>query len=204
MTDVFDAKIMCKRCGIEMKKCVIDKNNVQVRAVKCAKCGDKIIHPADLNCLNHFNDIKDKKFDVKLRMVGNSHTISIPKEIVDFMNEQQSMMQERHKRMRREMDEMVRLAFEDFGRLRIDFFDEIDDENVEEMNRMRKKSRIVGAKEVRVVKNGKNVLHAKQTFDSAHPERSQMNVVRNDDNEEDENDREYEDGEEQEEEYEED
>ena len=60
--------------------------------------------------MEHFNGIKDKKFNVKLRMVGNSHAISIPKEIVEFMYQQE-----------RAMDNMVRLCFEDMHRLSLRF-----------------------------------------------------------------------------------
>ena len=128
MTDIFDAKILCKKCGIEMKQKILEKDGLQLRAVQCDRCKDRIIHPADLNCLNHFNDIKDKKFDVKLRMVGNSHAISIPKEIVDLINEQHNLMSESHKRIKSEMDEMVRLAFEDFGKLSLTFWGEEDED----------------------------------------------------------------------------
>lgn len=183
MTDIFDTKILCKKCGIEMKRGVVEKNGAQLRAVVCPKCGDKIIHPADLNCLNHFNDLKDKKFNVKLRMVGNSHAISIPKEIVDFMNEQHRMMHENQKRMSQEMDEMVNLVFEDFGRLRLDFFGDDEDEDMDEMGGMKSKSRVIGAKEFRVMKDGKNLLHTKQTYDSAHPDRNRIKVVKAEDEE---------------------
>jgi hypothetical protein len=132
MTDIFDAKIMCKKCGVEMKPRVVEKGGLQLRAVECAKCKDKIIHPADLTCLNKFNDVKDKTFNVKLRMVGNSHTVSIPKEIVDLINEQHHLMSEQHKRMSGEMDEMVRLAFEDFGKLSLTFWNEENMEDEEE------------------------------------------------------------------------
>jgi len=57
-------------------------------------------------------------------MVGNSHAISIPKEIVDFMNETQRM----HNDIRKEMDNMVKLCFEDFGNLRINLFDNTNQE----------------------------------------------------------------------------
>lgn len=114
MTDIFDAKINCKNCDIEMQKCFINKNGFQLRAVKCSKCGDRIIHPSDMNSYQHFNDLKGKTFQVKLRMVGNSHAISIPKEIVDFINEM-------HKDLRNNMDDMVRLCFEDFGKLSVRF-----------------------------------------------------------------------------------
>ncbi|MCU0642509.1 MAG: hypothetical protein MUF61_02950 [archaeon] len=135
MTDIFDAKILCKKCGLEMKPRVLEKDGLQLRAVECPKCKDKIIHPADLNCMNKYNDMKDKTFNVKLRMVGNSHAVSIPKEIVDLMNEQHRLMGEHRKRMSREMNEMVKMAFEDFGKLRLTFWDEEDEEEEERNGR---------------------------------------------------------------------
>jgi hypothetical protein len=124
MTDIFDTKIMCKNCNVQMKPKVLEKDGLQLRAVECGKCKDKIIHPADLNCFNKFNDLKGKTFNVKLRMVGNSHAVSIPKEIVDLITEQHKLMGEQHKRISRDMAEMVKLAFDDFGKLSLNFFDE--------------------------------------------------------------------------------
>jgi len=138
MTDIFDTKILCKNCNIQMQKTIVNRNGLELRAVECTKCHDKIIHPADLNSMEHFKDLKGKTFEVKLRMVGNSHAISIPKEIVDFMNE-------RHRDMKRNMDEMVKLCFEDFGRLSL-IFDEfngldnrfgVEDEGSEDINRFK-------------------------------------------------------------------
>lgn len=124
MTDIFDAKILCKKCGMEMKQGIVNKNGLELRAVKCLKCKDTIIHPADLNGMEQFKDLRDKKFNVKLRIVGNSHTISIPKEIIHFMNE-------RHKEMRRQMDNMVSLWFDDFDTLKVGFLgNDFDDGNV--------------------------------------------------------------------------
>jgi hypothetical protein len=120
MTDIFDTKIMCKKCNLEMKKQEVHRDGVVVRAVVCPCCSDKIIHPQDLNSLQHFHNLRDKTFIVKLRMVGNSHAISIPKEIVDFMNEQQARMNH----MKNKMNEMVSLCFEDFGTLRVRFGNE--------------------------------------------------------------------------------
>ena len=97
-----------------MFKTIVNRNGLELRAVECVKCKEKIIHPADLNGLEHFKNLQNKTFNVKLRMVGNSHAISIPKEIVDFINEQ-------HHQMRKEMDDMVRLCFEDFDTLRVRF-----------------------------------------------------------------------------------
>ncbi|MEK6849998.1 MAG: hypothetical protein AABX85_00290 [Nanoarchaeota archaeon] len=132
MTDIFDAKILCKNCGVQMKQTIVNKNGLELRAVSCSKCGDKIIHPADLNGMEHFKDLKDKKFNVKLRMVGNSHAISIPKQIIDFMNERQREM---HRDVHRQMQD-VRLMFDDFDTLKLSFFDDMDDidENLDDVD----------------------------------------------------------------------
>jgi len=139
MTDIFDNKIICKNCNSIMEKTIVNRNGLELRAVECPKCHEKIVHPADLNSLEHFKDLKGKTFEVKLRMVGNSHAISIPKEIVEFMNE-------RHREVKRQMDEMVKLCFEDFGRLSLIFddfnnldngFGNIDDREHENLNRIR-------------------------------------------------------------------
>jgi len=115
--DIFDAKIFCKKCNIEMKKTILNRDGFQLRAVECPICKDKIIHPTDLSIYNHFNDLKRKTFSVKLRVVGNSHAISIPKEIVDFINEiNQNLNKEKNR-----IEDMVQLCFEDFRKLRLIF-----------------------------------------------------------------------------------
>ncbi|MCH7568688.1 MAG: hypothetical protein IIA87_04675 [Nanoarchaeota archaeon] len=110
MTDIFNAKISCTKCDKEMKKIIVNKSGAELRAVECPKCKEQIIHPADMNCLEHYNHLKGKTYNVKLRLVGNSHTISIPKEIINFMHEQE-----------RTMDNMVRLCFEDMTRMSLRF-----------------------------------------------------------------------------------
>lgn len=117
MTDIFDAVILCKKCNRQMEPIIVEKEGLELRAVHCPECSDRIIHPADLNGLEHFNNLRGKTFSVKLRMVGNSHAVSIPKEIINFMNEQ-------HRVAKKQMDEMVRLCFEDFDRLSLRFGDE--------------------------------------------------------------------------------
>lgn len=115
MTDIFDTTITCKKCDEEMTKIVVNRQGFELRAVQCPQCGDKIIHPADVNGFQNYNNIKDKTFHVKLRMVGNSHAISIPKEIIEFMQQQERIM-----------DDMVRLCFEDMRKLRIEFGEDDD------------------------------------------------------------------------------
>lgn len=120
MTDIFDTQIVCKHCQIEMQHTLVSKEGVELRAVQCSRCNDRIIHPADMQAMHEFNELRGKTFTVKLRMVGNSHAISIPKEIVDFMNEH-------HRHAKRQMADMVRLCFEDMRKLSVQFddFDQI-------------------------------------------------------------------------------
>lgn len=110
MIDIFDNKILCKKCNKEMKKSEINKNGFRLRTVVCGKCGEKAVHPVDEQKYNKFINLKNKEFRVKMRLVGNSYAVSIPKEIVLFMRQQEKLM-----------NNMVKLCFEDFGRLSLDF-----------------------------------------------------------------------------------
>ena len=110
MTDIFDNRILCKDCNREMKPIQLIKNGFVLRAIKCDKCGAKIIHPKDEQEFRNFNELKKKEFSVKMRFVGNSYAVSIPKEIVNFMKEQEKIM-----------GDMVKLCFEDFGKVSLDF-----------------------------------------------------------------------------------
>lgn len=95
-----------------MEKSEIIKNGFKLRVLNCPskKCRERIIHPADEVEYNKFINLKNKEFKVKMRLVGNSYAVSIPKEIVHFMNEQ-----------KKAMDEIVKLCFEDFDRLTLNF-----------------------------------------------------------------------------------
>jgi hypothetical protein len=108
--DIFDNTILCKKCESKMKPVKFSKNGFNIRAVVCPKCSSKIIHPKDEEEFKNFSELKKKQFNVKMRFVGNSYAVSIPREIVNFMKEQEKMM-----------DDMVKLCFEDFGRLSLDF-----------------------------------------------------------------------------------
>lgn len=93
-----------------MKKAKVSKNGFLFRALVCPKCNEKIIHPLDQQEYDKFINLKNKEFRVKMRLVGNSYAVSIPKEIVLFMREQEKIM-----------NDMVKLCFEDFGRLSLNF-----------------------------------------------------------------------------------
>jgi RNase P subunit RPR2 len=159
--DIFENTIICKKCNKAMKPTLVSKNGFNLRTVKCEKCGEIIVHPTDKQEYEEFMRLKEKEYNVKMRMVGNSYAVSIPREIVDFMREQESMI-----------DNMVKLSFEKAGRLSL-MFNTNEDEN----------ARAVSMKEVKIVKNGK-VFHAKQFSDSAHPEKNKTQIIKNGEQEE--------------------
>ena len=109
MTDIFENTILCKNCNKKMQPSAIERNGFRLRMLKCS-CGNKIIHPQDLNEYREFQNLHKKNFKVKLRFVGNSYAVSIPREIINFMNEQEQKMKQ-----------MVDLCLEDFGRLSLRF-----------------------------------------------------------------------------------
>jgi len=110
MVDIFDNIILCRKCDLEMQKAEISKNGFLLRVMVCENCNEKIIHPVDEDNHNKFINLKKKEFSVKMRLVGNSYAVSIPKEIVSFMNTQEKMM-----------DDMVKLCFEEMGRVSLSF-----------------------------------------------------------------------------------
>jgi hypothetical protein len=157
MEDIFNHTILCNGCGKKMKPRLLIRNGFNLRTVKCENCGESIIHPEDKKEYEEFVRLKQKEYNVKMRMVGNSYAVSIPREIVDFMQEQENVM-----------NNMVKLCFEEAGKISLDF-----DSNNEEH-----KSRVVSSEEVSVVKNGKPVYHVKKVSDSANPEKNKTRIFK--------------------------
>jgi len=110
MADIFENTVLCKNCNTKMKKVKLIRNGFEIRALVCEKCGNKINHPADEIEYKKFLDLKGKVFKVKMRIVGNSYAISIPKEIVEFIKEQEKIM-----------NDMVSLCFEEAKKLKLIF-----------------------------------------------------------------------------------
>lgn len=117
MSDIFDNPILCKNCNKKMQKARVSKNGFVLRAMICPGCNAKIIHPIDEHEYDKFVNLRNKEFKVKMRLVGNSYAVSIPKEIVSFRRE----IDEHINKQKKIMDEIVRLCFEDFGRVSINF-----------------------------------------------------------------------------------
>lgn len=110
MKDIFNNTILCGKCDRKMQKAQMEKSGFVLRLVVCPDCNEKIVHPLDEQEYNRFINLKNKEFRVKMRLVGNSYAVSIPKEIVSFIRAQERMV-----------DDMVKLCFEDFGRLSLSF-----------------------------------------------------------------------------------
>ena len=157
MEDLFDHTILCSKCNKKMKPILMTRNGFNLRTVKCESCGKSLIHPEDKREYEEFIRLKQKEYNVKMRMVGNSYAVSIPREIVDFMQEQENIM-----------NNMVKLCFEEAGKISLDF-----DSNNEEQ-----KSRVVSSEEVKVVRNGKPVYHVKKVSDSANPGKNKTKVYK--------------------------
>ena len=156
MEDIFNNIILCSKCNKKMRPNLLTKNGFNLRIVKCENCGKSIIHPEDKKEYEEFIKLKQKEYNVKMRMVGNSYAVSIPREIVDFMQEQENIM-----------DNMVKLCFEKAGRISLDF-----DSGSEQ------KSRVISSEEIKFVKNGKPIYHVKKVSDSANPERNKTKIFK--------------------------
>jgi hypothetical protein len=167
MVDIFDCEILCDKCEQKMSNSFIRKNGFNLRIKKCENCGNVLVHPEDKMEYENFMRLKNKEFEVKMRMVGNSYAVSIPREIVDFLHEQEKLI-----------DNMVKLSFEDAGRLSLMF----NSPEYKQGSGSGLGSRVVKAREVRVVKNNKPVFHARQFSDSAHPERNKTQILKKEKN----------------------
>lgn len=87
MADIFENTIVCESCNKKTKRATAIKDGYKIRFWYCQKCNKKWPHPLDLENYNNFKKIKRKKFNVKLRIVGNSYAVSIPREIIAFQED---------------------------------------------------------------------------------------------------------------------
>lgn len=90
--DVFNATILCNNCNSKTSKGFISKNGFRIRILKCDNCNKIYYHPGDVKDYERFKDLKQRDFSVKLRLVGNSYCVSIPREIVSFADLEKYIM----------------------------------------------------------------------------------------------------------------
>lgn len=110
MEDIFNHTILCNECNIETVKDAVYKDGFKIRIKKCPKCNKEIPHPLDLQEYENFSKIRNKRYQVKLRMVGNSYAVSIPREIIEFQEE-----------MDREINKLINMTLEEPEKLSLFF-----------------------------------------------------------------------------------
>ncbi|OGJ20630.1 hypothetical protein A3K73_04890 [Candidatus Pacearchaeota archaeon RBG_13_36_9] len=118
--DIFENPILCRKCRKEMQKRQIEKDGFLLRVVECPDCKARFMHPTDEAEYNRFKQLRNKTFRVKMRIIGNSYAVSIPREIVNFIKEQEKIM-----------DDMVRMCFSDSRRLSLSFGEDSEEELAE-------------------------------------------------------------------------
>lgn len=113
MEDIFENTIVCEVCNKKTSKSISIKDGHELRYWQCPQCNKRWYHPLDMERYSSFQKIKNKNFTVKLRLVGNSYAVSIPKEIINFENE--------FSRLNKQMDKMISLCLEEPEKLSLFF-----------------------------------------------------------------------------------
>ena len=116
MADIFETTVICDECNTKTEKRELHRGGFSIRVWRCVPCNKQWEHPGDIEEYKKFRTLKNKQFQVKLRYVGNSYAISIPREIIDF--QEHSM---------REINQILNLALESPEKLSIYFSKKIND-----------------------------------------------------------------------------
>jgi hypothetical protein len=110
MKTINEAKIVCDKCNVEAEKSIINKNGFEMRTWNCPECNENWMHPVDQEEYNRFKRMCNKTYSVKLRLVGNSYAVSIPREIINFQEE-----------MLKEMGSRINMSLESPDKLNLFF-----------------------------------------------------------------------------------
>ena len=110
MADIYSTTVLCEDCNRKTTKGFAIKDGFKLRLWECMSCHKKWFHPLDLQEYNDFEKLKHKEFKVKLRFVGNSYAVSIPREIIDFQEE-----------IAKEIDKILYISLEEPDKLSILF-----------------------------------------------------------------------------------
>lgn len=110
MADIFETTMVCDSCNKKTSKIRVLKDGFALRAWECKNCNKRFFHPLDKQEYEEFVKLKNKVFKVKLRLVGNSYAVSIPREIIDFEEE-----------FHRELKELINISMDEPGKLSLFF-----------------------------------------------------------------------------------
>ena len=108
-----DAQILCSSCNSKTQEKIHINKGYKLRFHECINCKEKYYNPLDLKQFKEFQNIRNKRFQVKLRMVGNSFSVTIPREIIEF--------EERFAQIEKEVNQMLRLHLEEPGKVSLRF-----------------------------------------------------------------------------------
>jgi nitrate reductase beta subunit len=84
MAEIYDTLIVCDSCNVKTRKETINREGFELRAWVCPSCKKHWYHPTDIEDYKRYQILKQRDFEVKLREVGNSWVVSVPKEIIRF------------------------------------------------------------------------------------------------------------------------
>jgi len=76
-------EIPCE-CGAMASRCTVKYRNYEVRGWVCKKCKKEYIHPEDSLKVSKLEALKKSHLRVKIRTVGQSLVITLPKEIAEL------------------------------------------------------------------------------------------------------------------------
>lgn len=120
MADLFDTTILCDRCSQKTLKKTTQREGFPFRSWVCPSCKQVWNHPQDEQEYENFRRLKQKQFQVKLRIVGNSYTVSIPREIIEFEEEMRKEVRQEMEEME-EMDSIINMWLEEPDKLSLFF-----------------------------------------------------------------------------------
>lgn len=86
MPDIYENTILCNKCNEKLEKAYTVRNGFKLRSWYCPNCKEQTVHPQDEELHKRFIELQRREFEVKLRQVGNSWAVSIPKEIIKFQD----------------------------------------------------------------------------------------------------------------------
>jgi hypothetical protein len=73
-------------CGGKAKEISSEFHGFKARGWKCTKCGEEFLDPKDIEPILMLNKLqREGRLSFKVRRVGNSLSVTIPKEVVGFL-----------------------------------------------------------------------------------------------------------------------
>ena len=85
MRDIWEGTIKCQKCSKPMEKRTVKIEGESVRAWRCSRCNEEILHPEDAQRVLLKNKLK-RGIAVKIGKVGRRLVVTIPKEIAEFLS----------------------------------------------------------------------------------------------------------------------